>query len=86
MGVVWGRRTSATAVQFLSQSVCASCSSVLPEAARCFRSHRSPTCACDSGPDAPGVDPTECFEVTRSFVGVRAAMKMMHPLDLSVRV
>jgi hypothetical protein len=30
--------------------------------------------------------PIECFEVMRSLEGDNAAMKIMHPLDLSVRV
>ena len=30
--------------------------------------------------------PRECFDVTTSLEGVRAAMKIMHPFDLSVRV
>ena len=81
------RLTSATAVHFFSQSVCASCSSVLPAAARCLRSHRSPTCAWLPGPTVFSLSaPSECLEVTTSLVGVSAAMKMMQPLDLSVRV
>lgn len=35
--------------------------------------------------DTPFIGPTECFEVMRSFDGVRGAMKMIHPFDFRVK-
>ena len=86
MGKAGARLTSATAVHFFSQSVRARASSVLPTAARCVRSQRSPTSAWLSGWAPFVMGPSECLDVTRSLVGVSAAMKMMHPFDLSVSV
>lgn len=78
------QRTSATAVQFFSQSVAASCSVDFPAFSRCLCNHSSPTCEWLRGALPTG--PRECFEVIKSFFGLRAAMKIMQPFDFNERV
>lgn len=71
------------AVQFFSQRTLARSASSRPFTARYLRSHASPACAWLIG--VPKMGPSECFDVTTSLSGVSAAMKMMHPFDLSER-
>ena len=72
------------AVQFFSQSTAARSASFRPFLARYLHNQPSPACAWLTADPATG--PRECFDVMSSEVGVSAAMKMIHPLDLSVRV
>lgn len=81
-------RTSATAVQRARHRASARASSVRPRAARWRRSQRWPTWAWDSPArvvDESEAGPRECLEVTTRVEGDRGAMKMMQPLDLTVR-
>lgn len=76
--------TSATAVKLDSQSLVAKSASVLSLFARYFLNHFSPASAWLTS--LPATGPIECLDVMSNLVGVRAAMKMIQPFDLSERV
>ena len=72
------------AVKLDSQSLVASSASVLPLFTKYFLNQASPAWAWLIS--APATGPTECLDVINNLVGVRAAMKMIHPFDFSERV
>ena len=72
------------AVKLDSQSVFARSASVFPLLTRYFLNQPSPACAWLN--PIPSIGPRECLDVINNLVGVKAAMKMIHPLDLSERM
>ena len=76
--------TSAMAVKLDSQSLVAKSASVFPLSSRYFLNHFSPASAWLTS--LPATGPIECLDVISILVGVRAAMKMIQPFDLSERV
>jgi len=72
------------AVKLDSQSLVANSASVLPLFSKYFLNHVSPAWAWLTS--FPATGPRECLDVMSSLVGVRAAMKMIHPFDFSERM